>query len=155
MKHPILALRTCGQFGFFGLLVVSVSVHYSRAESLTCFYFTATVFRSWIKKDSEFPPEANRYHIYVSFACPWAHRTLVVRKLKGLEDVISFSTVHYHLGDGGWHFDAEYPDPLHPQNTFLKQVYLATDPEYAGRITVPVLFDKKVRHTRSETSKWH
>lgn len=103
-----------------------------------------TTFRNWIKKDgsTDFLPEKDRYHIYVSYACPWAHRTLVVLKLKNLSEYISFSTVHWLLADNGWEFNAEYPDPLNGFD-FLRKVYLQSDPEYTGRITVPVLYDKK------------
>eukprot|EP00761_Pharyngomonas_kirbyi_P000240 gb/GECH01000240.1/.p1 GENE.gb/GECH01000240.1/~~gb/GECH01000240.1/.p1 ORF type:complete len:313 (+),score=61.95 gb/GECH01000240.1/:1-939(+) len=105
-------------------------------------------FRNWIRKGGEFPPEANRYHIYVSYACPWAHRSLILRAVKGLEDVISYSVVSPYLQKGGWHFadDSEIkgaePDPLYGAS-HLKELYLKADPEYNGRITVPTLWDKK------------
>jgi len=76
---------------------------------------------------------------------PQAHRTLVTRKLKGLEDVISYSTVHWLLEEGGWKFSDDCPDPLHTSFTHLKQVYHLSDREYTGQITVPVLFDKKTQ----------
>jgi glutathionyl-hydroquinone reductase len=66
-----------------------------------------------------------------------------VRALKGLEDIISYSTVDWLLAEGGWRFTEEFPDPLHADYVFLRQVYLMSDPEYAGKITVPVLFDKR------------
>lgn len=114
-------------------------------------------FRDWISKEpgAKFPPEKGRYHIYVSYACPWATRTLIARKLKGLEDWISFSSVHWHMGEKGWRFptpedtDAEgenvIPDPVpgHEKYTHLRDLYFAVDPNYQGRFTVPVLFDKK------------
>ncbi|KAI1635047.1 glutathione S-transferase [Biscogniauxia mediterranea] len=114
-------------------------------------------FRNWISKEpgAQFPPEKGRYHLYVSYACPWACRTLIARKLKGLEDFISFSVVHWHMGEKGWRFptpsdtDAAgenvVPDPLpgHEGYTHLRQLYFGTDPNYSGRFTVPVLFDKK------------
>ncbi|KAI5919791.1 glutathione S-transferase Gst3 [Camillea tinctor] len=114
-------------------------------------------FRNWISKEpgAQFPPEKGRYHLYVSYACPWAHRTLIARKLKGLEDFISFSVVHWHMGEKGWRFptpsdtDAEgesvIPDPLprHEGYTHLRQLYFGVNPDYSGRFTVPVLFDKK------------
>ncbi|KAI1113778.1 glutathione S-transferase [Nemania sp. NC0429] len=114
-------------------------------------------FRDWISDapDARFPVEKGRYHLYVSYACPWAHRTLIARKLKGLEDFVSFSVVHWHMGEKGWRFataedkDAEgenvIPDPLpgHESYTHLRNIYLGVDPSYAGRFTVPVLFDKK------------
>ncbi|KAI1168264.1 glutathione S-transferase [Nemania serpens] len=117
----------------------------------------ASSFRNWISDapDAEFPVEKGRYHLYVSYACPWAHRTLIARKLKGLEDYVSFSVVHWHMGEKGWRFatpedsDAAgenvIPDPLpgHESNTHLRNIYLGVNPSYTGRFTVPVLFDKK------------
>ncbi|EFQ30689.1 glutathione S-transferase [Colletotrichum graminicola] len=115
----------------------------------------ATVLRNFISKEpgSKFPPEKGRYHLYVSYACPWAHRTLIVRKLNGLEDVISFPVVHWHLDlETGWRFptssEAEVdggnvvPDPLHDGFTLLRQIYFDTDPNYSARFSVPVLYDK-------------
>ncbi|KAH6986793.1 glutathione S-transferase, partial [Ilyonectria destructans] len=112
-------------------------------------------FKEWVSKKpgSKFPAENGRYHLYVSYACPWAHRILIVRKLKGLEDVISFSSVHWHLDlQKGWRFptpededapgENAIPDPLHEGFTHLRQLYLETDPGYEGRFTVPTLYDK-------------
>ncbi|KAJ5178298.1 Glutathione S-transferase/chloride channel C-terminal [Penicillium coprophilum] len=115
-----------------------------------------SIFRNWISREAgaQFPPEKGRYHLYVSYACPWAHRTLITRKLKGLEDFISFSSVHWHLGAEGWRFatpdeklsgENTIPDPLHPDFTHIRQVYFSNDPDYTGRFTVPVLFDKKTK----------
>lgn len=105
-----------------------------------------TTFRNWISKDasSEFPAEKDRYHLYVSYACPWAHRTLVVLKLKGLDHVISFSTVHWFLGQEGWHFSEDLPDPINGFDIFRK-VYNQSEEGYNGRVTVPVLYDKKTK----------
>ncbi|KAH8429602.1 glutathione S-transferase family protein [Aspergillus melleus] len=122
-----------------------------------------SVFRNWIssKPGAEFPPEKDRYHLYVSYACPWAHRTLITRKLKGLEDIISFTSVHWHLAEKGWRFatpeenlpgENAVPDPLHPQYTHLRELYFSNDPEYTGRFTVPVLFDKKTQRIVSNES---
>ena len=104
-------------------------------------------FRSWITKDgsSGFPAEAGRYHLYVSFACPWAHRTLIVRKLKKLEDVISVSIVHpYMTKETGWTFE-EYPgstgDSVNGAKR-LSEIYVKADPRFTGRVVVPVLWDK-------------
>lgn len=111
-------------------------------------------FRNFIenKPGAEFPAEKDRYHLYVSYACPWAHRTLIVRKLKGLEDIIPFTSVHWHMGDKGWRFansddnvpgENVTPDPLHPDFTHLRHIYYEQNPDYEGRFTVPTLYDKK------------
>ncbi len=81
-----------------------------------------------------------RFHLYVSFACPWAHRTLIVRALKGLQDVIDVSVVHPLMLEQGWFFDDEHPDRLAGRR-FLHQVYTDADPRFTGRVTVPVLWD--------------
>ncbi|CAF1474804.1 unnamed protein product, partial [Didymodactylos carnosus] len=108
-------------------------------------------FRNWIKDDktAAFEAEPNRYHLYISSACPWAHRTLVVRKLKGLEDIISYSSVDTFLDMAkgcGWAFSKSYPDPHHSHFTHLKDVYRLSDPNFDGRVTVPVLFDLKTQN---------
>ena len=116
-------------------------------------------FRNWVTADGSpgpsgdggFRAEAGRYHLYVSLACPWAHRTLIFRALKGLEDVISVSVVHPHMLENGWEFrDCEAGaftpgDPLFGSD-YLYQVYLQAKADYTGRVTVPVLWDKQ-RHT--------
>jgi len=105
-------------------------------------------FRNWITADgsSGFKAEPGRYHLYVSYACPWAHRTLILRKLKGLEDVITFDVVHPFLDSNGWSFKTDFEgatgDSVNNYQ-FLKEVYLASNREYTGRITVPVLYDKQ------------
>ena len=104
-------------------------------------------FRNWIKKDGStgFPAEAGRYHLYVSYACPWAHRTLITRKLKGLEDVISFDVVDYYMGEKGWRFNPDVPGATSDSlNGFshLRELYFMVEPDYTGRFTVPVLYDK-------------
>ncbi len=118
-----------------------------------------SAFRNWVTADGSpgpsgeggFRAESGRYHLYVSLACPWAHRTLIFRALKGLEDVISVSVVHPHMLENGWEFrDCEAGaftpgDPLFGSD-FLYQVYLQARPDYTGRVTVPVLWDKE-RHT--------
>ena len=100
----------------------------------------ATQFRAQLDPRGPFKPEAGRYHLYVSWACPWAHRTLIYRKLKGLEDAISFSAVDPLMLENGWTF-SEGADPLHGAR-FLWQVYARADPHYTGRVTVPVLWDR-------------
>ncbi|KDQ08593.1 hypothetical protein BOTBODRAFT_118302 [Botryobasidium botryosum FD-172 SS1] len=109
-----------------------------------------STFRDFITKDGEFAPEKGRYHLYVSYACPWAHRTLIFRELKGLQDLIDVSVVSPHLGQDGWPFASadEYPgagtDPLY-DSKHVKDLYLRVSPNYTGRFTVPVLWDKKTQ----------
>ncbi|XP_041476945.1 glutathionyl-hydroquinone reductase YqjG-like [Lytechinus variegatus] len=106
----------------------------------------ASVFRNWITADGEYQPELGRYHLYVSLACPWAHRTLIFRKLKGLEDVIGVTVVDWFMGDKGWFFSDDKPKTsLDTVNNckYLREVYETASPDYSGRITVPVLWDKK------------
>ncbi|MBM7036733.1 glutathione S-transferase family protein [Vibrio ulleungensis] len=98
-------------------------------------------FREWIvdEPDAKFAPESGRYHLYVSLACPWAHRTLIFRKLKGLESHITVSVVSPDMLSEGWQFDA--PETLFGF-TRMHQVYTKAKPDYTGRVTVPVLWDK-------------
>jgi putative glutathione S-transferase len=91
---------------------------------------------------SGFPAEAGRYHIYISYACPWAHRALIVRGLLGLEDVVGLSVVDPIRDERGWAFTEDFPDPVNGF-TFLSEAYLATDPEYVGRYTVPCVWDRQ------------
>ena len=119
-------------------------------------------FRNWVTADGSagpsgvggFKAEPNRYHLYVSLACPWAHRTTVYRKLKGLEDMISLSVVHPFMGDKGWTF-AEgagvIADPI-VKADYLYEVYTAAKPDYTGRVTVPVLWDKETNTIVSNES---
>ena len=108
----------------------------------------ASSFRKCVTKDgsSGFPAENGRYHLYVSYACPWAHRTLIVRRLKGLEDCITLNVVDYHMGEKGWRFNPGVegctPDTVNGFN-HIREVYFLADKDYSGRFTVPVLFDKK------------
>lgn len=110
-------------------------------------------FRHWITADGRpgpsgdggFKAEPGRYHLYVSLACPWAHRTLIFRQLKGLEAMIDCSVVHWYMAENGWTFHSGpgvIPDPIH-QAEFMHQVYTQADPQYSGRVTVPVLWDKQ------------
>ncbi len=109
--------------------------------------------RNWITADGSsgpsgkggFKAEAGRYHLYVSLACPWAHRALIFRKLKGLEEAIGVSVVHWLMGEEGWTFvadDGATGDHLFDAD-FLHQIYTRAEPQYTGRVTVPVLFDKE------------
>lgn len=110
-------------------------------------------FRNWITADGSagptgvggFKAEAGRYHLYVSYACPWAHRTLIMRALKGLEDMITVSVVGMTMLEHGWTFDendGSSGDPLF-SSKFMHEIYTKADPAYTGRVTVPVLWDKQ------------
>ncbi len=106
-----------------------------------------TTFRHKISagSESEFKPERGRYHLYISWACPWAHRTAIMRNLKGLESTIGLSVVDPEIAQNGWEFSANpgcIPDTVN-QAQYLWQIYLKADPNYSGRVTVPVLWDKK------------
>ncbi len=109
-------------------------------------------FRNWITADGApgpsgrggFKAEPGRYHLYVSLACPWAHRALIFRVLKGLTGMISLSVTHWYMGPRGWTFEpAEgvVPDPIHHAR-YLYEVYTAAVPDYSGRVSVPLLWDK-------------
>lgn len=110
-------------------------------------------FRNWVTADGSagqsgkagFKAEPGRYHLYVARACPWAHRTLIYRALKGLDEMISISVVHWYMAENGWTF-ADGPgviaDPIN-QASFVHQIYTAADPTYTGRATVPILWDKQ------------
>ncbi|MDT8449162.1 MAG: glutathione S-transferase family protein [Wenzhouxiangellaceae bacterium] len=112
-----------------------------------------SAFRSWITADGSpgpsgeggFEAEPDRYHMYVAYACPWASRALVFRKLKGLERLLPISVVNPLMKENGWTFEPGYkvvPDPIHGAR-YLYEVYTAADPEYTGRVTVPTIWDKK------------
>jgi len=103
-------------------------------------------FRGWVTRDdsSGFPAEAGRYHLYVALACPWAHRALLFRQLKGLENAITLSVVDPIMTDEGWHFSEGsgcIPDIVNGCR-YLREVYLEADPHYTGRVTTPLLWDK-------------
>ncbi|WP_151704396.1 glutathione S-transferase family protein [Nitrincola alkalilacustris] len=106
-------------------------------------------YREWIDapgSGARFEAEADRYHLYVSLACPWAHRTLILRALKGLEEMVSVSVVHPLMLDNGWTFDPGFEgatgDSLYG-SSFMHQIYTRDKADYSGRVTVPVLWDKK------------
>jgi putative glutathione S-transferase len=112
-------------------------------------------FRHWITPDGSpgptgnagFKAEIGRYHLYVSLACPWAHRTLIFRKLKGLEGMIDVSVVHWLMREKGWTFAhglGVVPDPLFKAE-YLYQIYTQADAQYSGRVTVPILWDKETQ----------
>ena len=113
-------------------------------------------FRNWITADGsagpsgigDFKAEPNRYHLYVSLACPWAHRTIIHRKLKGLEHMISMSVVNALMGDKGWNFapdEGVVPDLIF-NATHLYEIYTAAQANYTGHVTVPILWDKKTNN---------
>jgi putative glutathione S-transferase len=114
---------------------------------------TEPKFRNWVTPDGSagpsgkdgFPAERGRYHLYVSLACPWAHRTVVFRKLKGLEDVISMTEVEPIMGDQGWQFGSDADLDTVNGKQKLNEIYLLADPRYTGRVSVPVLWDKQRR----------
>ncbi|MBB3945592.1 putative glutathione S-transferase [Rhizobium skierniewicense] len=142
-----------------GMLVEGVwkDVWYDTKETKGHFKRSASQFRNWVTSDGEpgpsgkggFKAEKDRYHLYVSLACPWAHRTLIFRKLKKLEDLISISVVDPLMLENGWEFKAD--DARTPGATedhlfgfsAMWQVYTKADPHYSGRVTVPVLWDKQ------------
>lgn len=114
---------------------------------------SAAQFRNWVTADGApgpsgrggFEAESGRYRLYVSLACPWAHRTLIFRALKKLESHVSLSVVHWHMAENGWTFapgDGVIPDPVVGAQ-YMHQVYTAADPKYSGRVTVPVLWDTR------------
>jgi putative glutathione S-transferase len=138
-----------------GLLVDGVwkDQWYDTKASDGRFVRSKSQFRDWVTKDGSpaegrtrgFKAEPGRYHLYVSYACPWAHRTLIFRQLKKLEDVISVDVVHHFMGKDGWTFlkeDGATGDSLYGSE-FLHQIYTRADPSYSGRVTVPVLWDKQ------------
>ncbi|WP_170787307.1 glutathione S-transferase family protein [Ruegeria lacuscaerulensis] len=115
---------------------------------------SAAQFRNWLTADGSagpsgkggFKAEAGRYHLYVSHACPWAHRTLIFRELKGLSNLISVSVVHPDMLDKGWNFQPDDKgatgDDLYGLD-YAHQIYTMADPSYSGRVTVPILWDKE------------
>ena len=126
---------------------------YDTASTGGKFERSAAKFRNWVTADGSagpsgsggFKAEPDRYHLYVSFACPWAHRTLLFRKLKDLTDLISISVVHPDMLDDGWTFDDSFPgatgDTLFGL-PFARDIYTKADPKFSGRVTVPILWDK-------------
>ncbi len=113
----------------------------------------ASSFRNWVTADGSagpsgeagFKAEPGRYHLYLSLACPWAHRTMIFRRLKKLRGLISVAIVNPYMGESGWSFEpgrGVVPDILH-QAEYLHQIYTRAKPDYTGRVTVPVLWDRK------------
>jgi putative glutathione S-transferase len=117
----------------------------------------STTFRARITADgsSGFKAEAGRYHLYISWACPWANRTAIMRKLKGLEDAIGLSVVDPVMGEEGWvfsDFPGSIPDTVNGTH-YLRDIYLKADPKHTGRVTVPVLWDKETNKIVNNESR--
>jgi glutathionyl-hydroquinone reductase len=140
-----------------GLLVNGIwhDQWYDTSKTQGKFIRQASQFRNWITPDgsagitgkSGFKAELGRYHLYISLACPWAHRTLIFRTLKGLEEIIPISIVHWFMGEYGWTFaqgEGVIPDSLFDAE-YLYQIYTQADSDYTGRVTVPVLWDKQTQ----------
>ncbi len=138
-------------------------VWYDTKKSGGKFVRSSAKFRNWITPDGAagptgdagFKAEADRYHLYVSYACPWAHRTLIFRKLKELEDMITVSVVHPDMLGDGWSFADDYPgatgDTLYGL-PFARDIYIKANPDISGRVTVPILWDKKTETIVSNES---
>ena len=138
-----------------GLLIDGIwrDAWYDTSASGGRFVRPRTRFRNWVTPDGAAGPTGvagfaaapGRYHLYVSLACPWAHRTLTMRALKGLEALVPISVVHWRMLDHGWTFEhgpGVIPDAIHHAD-YLYQVYLAADPAYTGRVTTPTLWDRQ------------
>ena len=147
-----------------GLLVDGVwnDRWYDTASTGGRFVRKASQFRNWVTADGSpgpsgqggFKAETGRYHLYVSYACPWAHRTLIFRALKGLEEIIPISVVHWFMGDRGWTFESGegvVADPIFNANC-LHEIYTRADAKYTGRVTVPVLWDQQTQTIASNES---
>ncbi len=136
---------------------------YDTKASKGRFVRSTSQFRNWVTADGSagptgeggFKAEPGRYHLYVSYACPWAHRTLIYRAIKGLDDMIDLSVVHWLMAENGWTFERG-PDGIVGDRLFdaryFYEVYLKADPTYSGRVTVPVLWDKERRTIVSNES---
>lgn len=130
---------------------------YDTSNTDGAFKRESSLYRNKISKEKNapFPAEKDRYHLYVSLACPWAHRTLIFRKLKKLEDYIGVSVVHPHMLENGWEFKQGFPgatgDELYGLK-YLYELYHKADNGYTGRVTVPVLWDKKKKTIVSNES---
>jgi glutathionyl-hydroquinone reductase len=147
-----------------GLLVDGAwhDVWYDTKKSQGRFVRSESQFRNWVTPDGSpgpsgrggFRAEPGRYHLYVAFACPWAHRTLIVRKLKGLEAMIGLSAVNSYMGTDGWTF-APGPETIADSVNHVEklyELYTLADPKYSGRATIPILWDKQERTIVSNES---
>lgn len=139
-----------------GLLIDGVwhDQWYDTASTKGRFQRSVTAWRNWVTPDGAagpsgeggFQAESGRYHLYVSLACPWAHRTLIFRELKGLQPHIDVSTVNPLMLNDGWTFATDFPDATGDKLfglPFLRDIYLRADPKASGRVTVPILWDKQ------------
>lgn len=137
-------------------------VWYDTKASQGRFVRTESQFRNWVTADGSpgpsgrggFRAEAGRYHLYVGFACPWAHRTLITRKLKGLDSIIGISAVNSYMGEHGWTFapaPETIPDSVNSVAR-LYELYTLADAQYSGRATIPILWDKHQRAIVSNES---
>ena len=128
-------------------------VWYDTGKSGGTFERSTAGFRNWITADGSpgpsgkggFIAESGRYHLYVSYACPWAHRTMIFRQLKGLTDHITFDVVHPDMLSNGWTFETDQTGSTGDRQfglPFVRDIYLRTDPSISGRVTVPILWDK-------------
>ncbi|MHC3437221.1 glutathione S-transferase family protein [Natrialbaceae archaeon A-gly3] len=121
---------------------------YETTDETGAFERQKTPFRDWVRDDSDtrFQPEPGRYHLYISYACPWAHRTLIARSILGLEDAISASVVDPYRGEDGWQFSPEKDgctrDHVYDAD-YLRELYVRADPDATCRVTVPVLWDRE------------
>ncbi|MEN0087416.1 MAG: glutathione S-transferase C-terminal domain-containing protein, partial [Pseudomonadota bacterium] len=147
-----------------GLLVDGVwqDKWYDTASTGGKFKRSEAAFRNWVTADGSagpsgvggFKAEAGRYHLYVSYACPWAHRTLIFQALKGLEDMIDVTVVDWLMRERGWTLDGDTghtADPVNHANA-MSDVYVAAKSDYSGRVTVPLLWDKKTNTAVSNES---
>ena len=134
-----------GKWCVDGVLTKEGQARFLRADSQ---------FRNWVTPDGAqgasgtggFRAEQDRYHLYIGHACPWAHRALIFRSLKGLMDKVSLSVVHWHMGENGWSFEpgnGVVSDP-NINAKYLHQIYTIAKPDFTGRVTVPVLWDKRL-----------
>ncbi len=139
-----------------GLLIDGVWHEQETRAEAGRFERAASVFRNWVTPDGRpgptgsdgFAAAAGRYHLYVSLACPWAHRTLIMRALKGLEQIVPVSVTHWLIAEQGWSFmpgEGVIPDPLF-NSRHLHELYTRADAHYSGPVTVPVLWDQ---HTQT------
>ncbi len=129
-------------------------VWYDTKSTGGAFKRSTAKFRNWITADGSagesgeggFEAQSGRYHLYVSYACPWAHRTLIFRALKGLENHITVSAVHPYMLSGGWTFETDFDDATGDTLyglPFARDIYTKSDPHISGRVTVPILWDKQ------------